>query len=309
MADDFCDKKLEMGKKKFEAKNYEDAKTHFKHGLEGNCNNVDFQNWIDRCNEEIKKSKTPKSAPKPSDPPQQLSEPPEQKTVDPITSVSAVNNEKTVTVRTAPLDISECLLMMNKAINASPTSSWDSGNRYKGQKNNGGRNGLGVFYYNTGDYYFGEFKNGDRDGTGIYIKQSDGYCKYYAGEWSSNKKSGKGACYDNMGTLNYYGDFVNGDLANTHSTAHDAYKFEVINGSTGEKYIGETKNGKSDGYGIFLWSNGDMWYGQWKDNKRAGYGIVINNNGDVIAGTWDGDTYKGNGQRVLSVGTVTEHNP
>jgi hypothetical protein len=206
--------------------------------------------------------------------------------------------EKPAIVQTPPpppmevLDISACLAMLDKAINASPTSAWESGNVYKGQKDDNGRNGLGIFYYkNTGDFYIGGFKNNNREGTGIYIKKGDSYCKYYAGEWSANNKSGTGTCYENTGALNYHGDFNDGDLAGKRYNTRNGYKFGIINYPGGDKYIGEISDGKADGYGIYLWSDGDMWYGQWKSNKRAGRGMIVNYNADLITGTWDGDTY------------------
>jgi hypothetical protein len=125
----------------------------------------------------------------------------------------------------------------------------------------------------------------------MYIRKSGIYCIYYVGKWSANKKTGKGACYDDTGVLNYYGEFVDGDLTGNSSPDHDDYKFDIINYSSGDKYIGETIEGKANGYGIYLWSDGDMWYGQWKDNKCAGYGIFVTYNAEIITGIWDGDSY------------------
>jgi hypothetical protein len=210
-------------------------------------------------------------------------------------NVSETKNEVKPVKQDEPaqvLDISECITVLTKAMDTNPSSWWESGNRYKGQKKDDSRNGLGVFYYHsTGDFYFGDFKDGHRDGTGIYIKMSS-HCKFYVGQWAANKKSGKGACYDNTGTLNYYGNFTEGNFTGGQSAEHDAYKFTALNYPGGDKYLGETKNGVVDGYGVYIWGNGDMWFGQWKDGKRAGRGVVINNEGVVASGIWDGETYQ-----------------
>jgi serine/threonine protein kinase len=205
------------------------------------------------------------------------------------------DRKKTDSAKVIPLkllDISECLSMISKTLNDSPTSFWESGNIYKGQKDDSGRNGLGVFYYkSSNDFYFGAFKNDLREGNGIYIKESDNNCKYYVGGWLSNKKNGKGVCYDNTGTLDYYGNFVNGTISGKHSTGHDQYKFTVINYSVENRYLGEIKGGKASGYGIYLHSNGDMWYGEWENGMRNGYGVEIKYDGSIVSGHWANDVY------------------
>ena len=40
------------------------------------------------------------------------------------------------------------------------------------------------------------------------------------------------------------------------------------------KYIGEWKNGKREGKGIYYWNNGDIYEGDWKNNKGEGKGII-----------------------------------
>ena len=39
------------------------------------------------------------------------------------------------------------------------------------------------------------------------------------------------------------------------------------------KYEGEWKNNRSDGYGIYYFSNGDKYEGEWKNGINDGYGI------------------------------------
>ncbi|MDR0829253.1 MAG: hypothetical protein LBN95_03965 [Prevotellaceae bacterium] len=71
----------------------------------------------------------------------------------------------------------------------------------------------------------------------------------------------------------------------------NTYKFETIFYTDGDKYSGETKNGKRDGYGIYYFNDGRFWFGQWKDGQREGYGALFDRNKFVIStGKWVGDT-------------------
>ena len=40
-----------------------------------------------------------------------------------------------------------------------------------------------------------------------------------------------------------------------------------------DRYVGQWKDGKRDGYGVFYYSNGNIYEGQWKENKKEGFGI------------------------------------
>jgi hypothetical protein len=206
---------------------------------------------------------------------------------------SVAESVKPDAVQTAvPLEMSEGLEVIVKTIKDNPTSWWESGNIFKGEKDdNDLRNGLGIFYYHsTKDFYFGGFKNGERSGNGIYIREADAFCKCYIGEWSSNKKSGKGACYNNAGILNFYGDFTKGLMTGIHQPEYDGRKFEIINYPDGAKYLGETKDGKIHGYGIYVWTDGAIWYGEWKDGVRDGNGIEIKSDGAILTGQWKNNT-------------------
>lgn len=162
-----------------------------------------------------------------------------------------------------------------------------SNGKYKGQTTSANiRYGLGVYKWEDGSYYWGLWEQGDMNGTGIYIC-SDGYtytncpdCVYYVG------KSDKGTCYDKFGNLIYYGDFYNGYPTGTYPTAGDysSYRFECIDYNDGDKYIGETKDGRRHGQGIYLWKNGDAWFGIWQNGNRDGYGIYLYYKGDMEYG-------------------------
>jgi hypothetical protein len=173
---------------------------------------------------------------------------------------------------------------------------------YKGEKSNKGiRTGLGAYFFIAdNESYWGEFLQGESNGKGIYIigKEGDFYfsgcrgCKFYAGNWSSDMKNGLGKCYDKKGDLLYFGYYQNEKPLETFpQTYEESYKFESVEYSNGDMYLGETYKGYLHGLGIFFWANGAAWYGEWKDGKRDGTGIEFLRDGSIKTGRWFGDTY------------------
>lgn len=169
---------------------------------------------------------------------------------------------------------------------------------YKGQVSGGNRSGLGVYRWSDGTWCWGRWRNGAMDGKAIYIVP-DGYevlncpdCVYYVGDYRSGKKSGTGTCYDKYGKLIYHGRFSDDRPAGAYpSSGYIEYKFECIEYSGGDMYIGETDNGVRHGYGIYLWSDGRAWYGPLENGERGGYGLFLPYKGNCETGQWTGDTY------------------
>ena len=56
----------------------------------------------------------------------------------------------------------------------------------------------------------------------------------------------------------------------------------------GEKYVGEYKDGKSHGQGTNTWANGNKYVGAWQDDKQHGQGTYTYSNGDKYVGEWKG---------------------
>ena len=186
--------------------------------------------------------------------------------------------------------------ILKKAISTNPRHTWDDGERYKGQDRT---NGMGAFHFSNGDMYFGRLRDNKRDGFGIYIASDRGTinncigCKYYAGNWSNGIKSGAGSCYNETGKLLYRGVFMDDRPVGSYPSTGDnaAYGFTIINYNDGTKHIGESINGRRDGYGIIVWPTGELWLGWCKDGIRDGAGLMIYNNGNLSTGTWKGNTY------------------
>ena len=166
-----------------------------------------------------------------------------------------------------------------------------SGGLFKGSSN-----GLGVYYFSSSkESYWGELSKGLSNGKGIHILEKEGSafvgcpdCKYYAGNWSDDKKSGKGNCYDKTGKLLYSDLFVNDKPDKAFPQSYDGTQnFECIEYEDGDIYLGETLNGLRHGLGIFFWNNGDTWYGEWKEDKRNGNGIEYQYDGAIKTRIWN----------------------
>lgn len=173
---------------------------------------------------------------------------------------------------------------------------------YKGQLDGDTRDGFGAYRWNNdndGNYsfFFGQYSKGQKNGISIYILKEGNVlkncpgCVYFVGQYTNGGRNGKGACYDKLGNLIYYGNFESGvPTDNYPSSVQSEYKFECIEYSSGNRYIGETKNGKPHGEGIYLWSDFDAWFGQWSEGSRNGYGLYMYYSGNLLFGHWVGNT-------------------
>lgn len=167
---------------------------------------------------------------------------------------------------------------------------------YKGQlRSDSTRLGLGMYYgKDDGDLYVGEWRSNKKWGIGIYMA-STGHtvsncpqCMYYVGEFEANKKQGQGSCYDQFGNLIYDGYFEEDMPMDAYPiVGRNNYKFECLEIPGGNYYIGETKNGKRQGEGVYIWNNGNMWAGSWENDEREGYGIYMRYEGSFYTGTWE----------------------
>jgi hypothetical protein len=187
------------------------------------------------------------------------------------------------------------------AMNTGATQSFDDGSRYKGQllktKNILYRHGLGIYYWADGSIYFGRWSNGKKAaGYGIHI-MNEGYyityclaCRFYAGNWGDGIKTGAGKCYDKQGECIYRGFFADNKPSGNYPDAVLGYTFECLVYPNGDKYVGETSDDTSHGYGLYIGKDGSLWFGWWLEGKRSGEGISIDPDGNIIVGKWEGDT-------------------
>jgi hypothetical protein len=62
---------------------------------------------------------------------------------------------------------------------------------------------------------------------------------------------------------------------------------------SGEKYVGNFKDGKQNGYGTYTFSNGTKYVGNFKDTLFSGYGTYTNIHGIEFSGNWVDDELNG----------------
>ena len=175
-----------------------------------------------------------------------------------------------------------------------------SNGRYKGQIYRSKRSGLGAYLWDSGASYWGIWKDGNRNGVGILISPQ-GYSlsdshnySFYVGEWVKDKKEGIGRCYDVYGQLVYYGEFKQDKLEKSSDVSqYDQYRFDRLAYPNECQYIGETKDSKRHGYGIYIWADGDAWFGHWEEDKQSDNGIYLHYEGKVEKGHWENSNWIG----------------
>ena len=78
-------------------------------------------------------------------------------------------------------------------------------------------------------------------------------------------------------------------VATGHNPCFDSLKF-----SSGDKYVGDFKDGKIHGQGTFTWINGAKYTGEWKYGKRT-QGTIIRLDGATYVGEWRDQLPNGKG--------------
>ena len=124
--------------------------------------------------------------------------------------------------------------------------------------------GYGEAFYDYGSYK-GDFKNGAMTGRGVFKYPDEG-------DYLTAHRHGQGTAYFPNGELEFKGTFENG-------YKKDGYGKETGKNNQGQawEYVGEYKNGESDGKGTIIWDNGEKYEGDWKDGHRTGNGVLTFN--------------------------------
>jgi len=191
---------------------------------------------------------------------------------------------------------------------------------YQGRWADNTYSGKGELRYPNGDVYVGQFKGGKRHGKGVLTPASvintlisgldsasiatsaatttalvAASC-YYKGEWEHDQIAGIGEVKQfhipisehSKVTGIYEGNTKNGIPWGTGG--YCAYK-------DGSEYLGEWKQGKKNGVGVYIYTNLDKYEGKFVGNRRCGAGKLMCKNGDVHDGLWDHDKPNGYGRR------------
>ena len=78
--------------------------------------------------------------------------------------------------------------------------------------------------------------------------------------------------------------------------------FRIIHYDNGDIYMGEWKNNKREGNGIYYFYNGDRYEGEFKNNKIEGIGTIYFSNGERFEGECKSDKVDGIGTFYFSNG-------
>ena len=180
--------------------------------------------------------------------------------------------------------------MINNEITGEGEYIFSNGATYKGNVLNGLRDGKGIFHSSDGIIYEGEWKKGLKHGKG---KITQGNMEL-EGEWKEGVICGK--CRINWKSGNIFeGELVDNKL---HGNGY------MIWNDKNEKYTGRWENNLQNGLGIHIWYDNklgnnkffrDRYVGQWKDGKREGYGKFFYSNGSIYEGYWKNDKKEGFG--------------
>ncbi|MBV8772108.1 MAG: hypothetical protein JO166_07245 [Deltaproteobacteria bacterium] len=68
-----------------------------------------------------------------------------------------------------------------------------------------------------------------------------------------------------------------------------------------DRYVGELRGGKANGYGVLTMGNGDRYEGHWVDGKAEGLGHVLLSSGYDYMGIWS-DGCARDGDKFVAVG-------
>ena len=178
---------------------------------------------------------------------------------------------------------------------------YQNGDIYEGYIRNFNSHGKGIITLKSGDKYKGDFNEGKREGNGKYIYPDK---TTYEGQFKNNKFHGHGVMkwiteetyegefsegyFNNQGKLiGKNGEQYEGNFKNNYYDGEGKYTF--IDGSTYEgSYALDLRNGK----GIFIKKDNEFSYdGNWVDDYANGEGTFVK--GDVtIEGTWKNGLYE-----------------
>ncbi|MCD8215482.1 MAG: protein kinase [Clostridiales bacterium] len=170
--------------------------------------------------------------------------------------------------------------------------TYNNGDVYEGETENGKRNGYGTMTYADGSVYTGQWENDLKNGKGTLVYASG---DVYEGEWENNSISG-------YGTMTYAdGDVYEGSWVNNYRSGSGTMTY-----AGGSVYDGSWLLNGYNGYGIMTYENGEVYLGNWKDSQRSGQGTMTYKNGDIYEGEWDDNLKDGTGKYTFSTGIVYE---
>lgn len=220
------------------------------------------------------------------------------------------------------------------------TGMWEMG-RYVGTGNNNYgcisgdcENGYGVYRWPDGEKYVGTFKNKLRYGKGTnywpdgrtyvgvwfndkmhgYGKETKGETVLNEGFWDAGTYKGatypkagciSGSCQNGYGTLilksgdRYIGQFKDGKYSG----------YGTMDFIKGARYEGEFKNGKFEGEGALTVQDEGKYIGDFANGAFSGIGTYYYEDGRVVSGKWSNNKFAGTAQANLKAPVVEWNSP
>ena len=177
------------------------------------------------------------------------------------------------------------------------TINYTDGRKYVGGLKDAKPNGYGVLTYPDGAKYEGGWKDGEEHGNAKLTVPNG---SYYVGEFF-NGKIFNGKTYDINGNLIH--KFVNGKEVQV--SKNGVLFNRKVNGNWGwykngnenshGKYVGEIKNAKPNGQGIYIHPAGFKYEGEYKDGDMHGTGKLTYDDGEMYQGEFQYDKLHGKG--------------
>ncbi len=138
-----------------------------------------------------------------------------------------------------------------------------------------------LFYPNRNLMYCGGFENNKKNGRGIFFDPFGSI--EYAGSWTDDSKDGFGYVREGDNLVLYY--FSKGIRINRsiiwQERLPDSFRIADYNSESNTlvpRYVGETKDGKKDGFGVSISEGRIAYVGMWAEDKYSGPGRIWNYN-------------------------------
>ena len=207
--------------------------------------------------------------------------------------------------------------------------TYSSGAKYVGEFKDGKFNGEGAYTFANGGKYVGEFKDGKYNGQGIWFRANGNVRK--SGIWNDGllvqSKFIDVATFTRMLNLSISA-YNLAQLRKTEEQPMAQRNLPACQGKrstwtncvgaytfgSGNKYVGEYKDGKYNGQGTYTWPNGNKYVGEFKDDNFNGQGTYTFPNGNKYVGEFKDDNFNGQGTYTYAngnkyVGEIKDDNP
>lgn len=192
---------------------------------------------------------------------------------------------------------------------------FNSGDTYEGSWNKKIIEYGGTYEYVGIGIYKGNFENGVRDGMGTFV-WNDG--SEYNGNWNEDKIEGEGKLifpnYSYLEGVFLDNKFINGEYVFVNDTAEYRFlikesdftnKIEILF-ENGTFYEGTYKSNSITGRGTITFPNEDRYEGTLVDGKKQGRGVYTWISGATYEGQWLQDKMDGNGVYTFSLEDIND---